>query len=67
MPASLTRTEARARARAITVDAMEVSLDLRGDERTFASRTTIRFTATEDSTFLDLRPRTLHRIALDGT
>jgi aminopeptidase N len=67
VPASLTRTEARARARAITVDAMEVSLDLRGDERTFASRTDHPVHRCEGSTFVDLRPRAVHALALNGT
>ena len=65
---SLTRAEATARAALITVDAMEVDLDLdRGDE-VFGSRTTIRFTAAHpgNSTFVDLRPHALHAVTLNG-
>ncbi|MCM2576516.1 aminopeptidase N [Streptomyces meridianus] len=67
MPA-LTRDEAQTRARLLEVHRYSIDLDLtRGDE-TFASTTVIRFTARETgSTFLDLRPTTLHRILLDGS
>lgn len=66
---SLTRAEAAARAALLTVEAMEVDLDLDRGEETFGSRTTIRFTAREPgaSTFVDLRPRELHTVSLNGT
>ena len=66
---SLTRTEAVARAALLRVDAVDVDLDLdRGDEL-FGSRTTIRFgcRAPGSATFVDLRPRALHAVALNGT
>ncbi|WP_392543114.1 aminopeptidase N [Oryzobacter telluris] len=66
---SLTRAEAATRAALLTVTAMEVDLDLDQGVETFGSRTTISFTAREEgaSTFVDLRPRALHRVALNGT
>ena len=66
---SLTRAEATARAALLTVDAMEVDLDLDRGAEVFASRTTIRFTCREPGaqTFVDLRPRELHGVSLNGT
>ncbi len=65
---SLTRAEATTRAALITVDAMEVDLDLDRGAELFGSRTTIRFTARTPgaSTFVDLRPRALHLVTLNG-
>ncbi|HSO65897.1 MAG TPA: aminopeptidase N [Ornithinibacter sp.] len=66
---SLTRAEATARAALLTVDAMEVDLDLdRGDD-VFGSRTTIRFTCHErgGETFVEVRPRELIALSLNGT
>ena len=65
---SLTRDEAVARAALLTVDAMEVDLDLDRGPEVFGSRTTVRFTchATGASTFVDLRPRALHSVRLNG-
>ncbi|HEV7657523.1 MAG TPA: aminopeptidase N [Mycobacteriales bacterium] len=74
---NLTRADARARADLLTVTSYEVELDLtdgggKPGERTFASRTTIRFTASRpgDSTSVDLiaagfREATLNGVALD--
>ena len=66
--APLLRTEARDRARLITVDRMEVALDLSTSEQTFESRTRIEFTCAEPraATWLDFRPETLHAITLNG-
>ncbi len=66
---SLTRSEATTRAALVTVDAMEVDLDLDRGARLFGSRTTIRFTCREPgaSTFVDLRARELHSLSLNGT
>ena len=65
---SLTRAEATTRAALITVDAMEVDLDLDRGNETFGSRTTIRFTAhtAGAATFVDLRPRALNAVTLNG-
>ena len=65
---SLTRAEASARAALLTVDAVAVDLDLDRGDRLFGSRTTIRFTCREPgaSTFVDLRPRELHGVTLNG-
>ncbi|HHU09106.1 MAG TPA: aminopeptidase N [Intrasporangiaceae bacterium] len=64
----LLRTEAGERAALITVDLMTVDLDLRGSATTFTSRTRIEFTCRESgaSTWVDLRPETLHEITLNG-
>jgi aminopeptidase N len=65
---SLTAADARRRAAAITVDRYAVDLDLtRGDE-VFGSTSTISFRCRDagGSTFLDVRPRTLHRVRLNG-
>ncbi|HYN65392.1 MAG TPA: aminopeptidase N [Ornithinibacter sp.] len=65
---SLTRTEAVARATLLAVDAMEVDLDLDRGPELFGSRTTIRFTcrAPGAATFVEVRPRTLHAVTLNG-
>ncbi|WP_371543835.1 aminopeptidase N [Streptomyces sp. NBC_00554] len=66
MPA-LTRTEAEARARLLTVHRYTVHLDLTGGDEEFGSRTEIGFTAREGAdTFVELKPSTLHRAVLDG-
>ncbi len=66
--ASLTRAEAVARAALLTVDAMEVDLDLDRGAEVFGSRTTIRFTCREPgaAAAVDLRPRELHTATLNG-
>jgi hypothetical protein len=52
---SLTLAEARHRATAIEVESYGIDLDLTGWERgRFACVTTVRFTTTEASTFLEL-------------
>ncbi len=65
---SLTRDEAVAREALITVDAMEVDLDLDRGSETFGSRTTVRFTchAPGASTFADVRPVELAAATLNG-
>ena len=67
-PAPLLRTEARARAAMITVDAMTVDLDLTGSDTVFTSSTRIDFSCSEpgSSTWVDFRPETAHRISLNG-
>lgn len=66
--ASLTRNEAIARAALITVDAMEVELDLTTGAERFGSRTTIRFSSTEAGagTFVDLKALAVTSIRLNG-
>ncbi|MEI2776736.1 MAG: aminopeptidase N [Tetrasphaera sp.] len=64
---SLTRAEAQHRARAIQVTHMKVDLDLDQGDRHFGSTTTLRFTASEPGTFVDVRAHHLRRITLDGT
>ncbi|MBM9459099.1 aminopeptidase N [Nocardioides sp. zg-536] len=63
---SLTRTEAEHRAAHLAVTRYDVELDLAASEETFASRTTIRFTSDAVRTFVDVKPRVLHRATLDG-
>ena len=65
---SLTRAEALTRAALLTVDAMEVDLDLDRGTEVFGSATRIRFTCHEPGaeTFLDLRAREVHAISLNG-
>ena len=64
---SLTRAEAIARADLLIVTAMAVDLDLDRGASEFGSRTRISVdVAADGQTFLDLDPRTLHAIRLDG-
>ncbi|HEY0216483.1 MAG TPA: aminopeptidase N [Cellulomonas sp.] len=70
MPAeNLTRDEARSRAALVAVESYDVVLDLTSGPTTFASTTTVRFTAREagTSTFLDLIAPAVHRVVLNGT
>ena len=56
---SLTRSEAVTRATRLTVDAMEVDLDLDRGTEVFGSRARIRFSCHEPGTdtFVEVRPR----------
>ena len=64
---SLTRDEAVARADLLSVTRMDVALDLDRGPQTFHSLTRIHLTATGDGdTFVDVKPRELHRASLDG-
>ena len=65
---SLTRDEAVARAALVTVDAMEVDLDLDRGREVFGSRTTLRFTCHDpgSATFVEVRPRSLEAVRLNG-
>jgi aminopeptidase N len=67
-PSPLLRTEARERARLVTVDRMLVDLDLAESEETFASRTRVEFTCHEPgaSTWVDFRPGEAHDVTLNG-
>ncbi len=65
---SLTRAEARARADLLSVRSYDVSLDLTGDDRTFLSRSVVRFTARESrETFVDVKAEQLDAVRLNGT
>ncbi|WP_028644327.1 aminopeptidase N [Nocardioides sp. URHA0020] len=64
---SLQRTEAVARRELLEVLDYDLRLDLAGDETTFGSVTTIRFTSRGGPTFLDLKPVQVRSIRLNGT
>ena len=65
---SLSLDESRRRADLLTVTSYDVVLDLSGDDKTFSSSTTIRFTAhgTGD-TFVDVKPKQLLGSRLNGS
>ncbi|WP_439675032.1 aminopeptidase N [Embleya sp. MST-111070] len=65
---NLTRDEARERARILTVDSYDVTLDLTGTGATFPSTTVVRFGCTEPgaATFVDLIAPEVHEITLNG-
>ena len=66
--AEITRSETAERARLLRVDAYDVELDLTGGERTFRSRTLIRFDCSEPgaASYADLVAETVHEITLNG-
>ncbi|MDH2415059.1 aminopeptidase N [Nocardioides sp. CER19] len=66
---NLTRAEAADRAALLDVTSYDVSLDLTTGSTTFASTTTLVFTATTPgaTTFADLVGATVHEITLNGT
>ena len=66
--ANLTRDEAAARAALLTVDSYAIELDLTSSERTFTSRTTVRFGCARPGadTFIDLIAPTVHEVILNG-
>ncbi|HET7356580.1 MAG TPA: aminopeptidase N [Nocardioidaceae bacterium] len=64
---SLTREEARRRAEQLTVASYDVHLDLTGDDDTFGSTATVRFTSRgAQDTFVEVRPRKLRAVRLNG-
>jgi aminopeptidase N len=63
---SLTVDGARTRAAALSVQSYDVDLDLTQGERTFGSTTTIRFTASSTTTWLDVKPDELISVTLNG-
>ncbi|MBY5161038.1 aminopeptidase N [Salsipaludibacter albus] len=69
--ANLRRDETAARAAAVDLHAIDVVLDLSGapdaDRATFRSTTTIRFTSTGDSTWLDLVAPRVVEASVNGT
>ncbi|MFJ1799540.1 aminopeptidase N [Streptomyces sp. NPDC088180] len=63
----LTRDEAQTRAQILDVERYTIALDLTTGEKTFDSRTAIRFTArAAGDTFVEVKPATLRSISLDG-
>jgi aminopeptidase N len=68
MASNLTRDEARDRARLLSVASYQVELDLTGDEETFRSATTVRFSAAAagTATFCDLTAPAVREIVLNG-
>ncbi len=65
---NLTRLEAGARSALIDVTGYRVELDLAQGATTFESSSTVRFMCAEPgaSTFLDVKPKRLHRVTLNG-
>ncbi|MGX5680072.1 aminopeptidase N [Schumannella luteola] len=64
---NLTRVEAQERKAILDVQSYEVALDLTTGPETFASSTTVRFTAKAGaSTFIDAITRTVHSVTLNG-
>jgi aminopeptidase N len=63
---SLTVDGARTRAAALTVHSYDVDLDLTRGDRTFGSTTRIVFSATSQSSFLDVKPGELLSVTLNG-
>src|SRR3712207_5878838 len=64
---SLTRDEAVGRRQLLDISSYDVTLDLTGSTETFDSRTVIRFTSGDGETFLDVKPRELRSVVLDGS
>lgn len=69
MAGNLTRDEARARARLLSVQSYAVELDLTEGEERFESVTTVRFTSTRPGadTFIDLADAKVRKVVLNGT
>jgi aminopeptidase N len=65
---NLTRLEAEARSALLDVTGYRLALDLDQGAVTFESSSTVRFRCAEPgaSTFLDVKPHTLHRVTLNG-
>jgi len=63
---SLTVDGARTRAAALTVHSYDVDLDLTRGDRTFGSTTRIVFSATSQSSYLDVKPDELLSVTLNG-
>ncbi len=63
---SLRHQEAIDRFALLTVEEYDVRLDLAGDEATFHSVTTIRFSSRGGPTFVDLKPVQVNKISFNG-
>jgi aminopeptidase N len=68
MPSNLTRAEATERASLIRVESYQVDLDVTGDELTFGSLTTVRFSCASPgaASFIDLTAESVSEITLNG-
>ena len=67
MTNNLTRDEAATRSALLATESYAVHLDLTGDEKTFRSTSTVRFTAAQgSSTFIELTALTADRVLLNG-
>ncbi|QOC90760.1 aminopeptidase N [Micromonospora craniellae] len=62
---SLSRAESTARGASLSVVSYHVDLDLTGGDERFRSRVTIRFRATGDETFVEVKPATLLAVRLN--
>ena len=62
----LQRSQALARAELLEVTSYDVTLDLASSEETFASTTRLDFTSRGGRTFVDLKPRSVRSIHLNG-
>ena len=65
-PHSLTRTEAQSRRTNLDLTSYDVTLDLTTGDETFLSRSVVRFTSRGGDTFVDVQPRELRSVTLDG-
>ncbi|GAA0586748.1 aminopeptidase N [Kribbella sandramycini] len=63
---SLSVDGARTRAAALSVQSYDVDLDLTQGDRTFASTSTIRFTASAPASWVDVKPDELLSVTLNG-
>ncbi|HEV7622547.1 MAG TPA: M1 family aminopeptidase, partial [Amnibacterium sp.] len=64
---NLTRAEAAERAALVTVDSIDIELDLTRGSQEFGSTTTLRFSATDGaSTFVDAVTARVHAVRLNG-
>ena len=66
---NLTRTEAAERAQRISVESYLVKLDVTTDEKTFQSKTTVRFSCSEPGyeSFIDAQTASVEKIVLNGS
>ena len=63
---TITRDEAARRRAMLEITSYDVTLDLTAGAETFLSRTVVRFTSRGGDTFLDVQPRELRSVTLDG-
>ena len=68
-PAEITRAETAERARLLSVDSYDVSLDLTGGGEVFCSTSVVRFGCAEPgaSSYADLIAENVHQITLNGS
>ena len=63
---TITRDEAARRRAMLDITSYDLTLDLTTGEETFLSQTVVRFTSRGGDTFLDVQPRELRSVSLDG-